>query len=332
MIFGLTYYEICFDFLVYSFLGWVLEVVFHAVKAGKIINRGFLNGPVCPVYGFGVVGFLMILKSLNPSVSAEDTNIFVLFAAGSVFCSAIELFAGWLLDKLFHMRWWDYSREPFNLHGYICLRFSLLWGIACMVVVGMIYPMINQISVLQTESQAAWIVMLILYIIYFVDLLVTVSTIIGLNRKLKEIDVLQHQIRSVSDHMTQTIGTTAYKAGEKVSEQKVQADLAKEDLKEMARAVKTEAAYRKQDMNENLLDAVVSMQMKSSDTSLRISALQKDLRTEAGKKASNLHRMLTAFPDMQSHISHDTVEDLKKQIQEKIQKKNQNPGNSELDK
>ena len=65
MILGLTYYEICIDFLVYSFLGWVLEVVFHAAKLGKIVNRGFLNGPVCPVYGFGMVGLLMLLQSIR---------------------------------------------------------------------------------------------------------------------------------------------------------------------------------------------------------------------------------------------------------------------------
>ena len=146
MIFGLTYYEICSDFLIYSFLGWVLEVIYHAVQKGVIVNRGFLNGPVCPVYGFGVVGFLMVLKSINPAVAIEDTSIILLFAGGTVFCSAVELLAGWLLDKLFHMRWWDYSDEPFNIHGYICLRFSLLWGVACVIVFGILFPTMSDIS------------------------------------------------------------------------------------------------------------------------------------------------------------------------------------------
>ena len=137
MILGLTYYEICIDFLVYSFLGWVLEVVFHASKLGKIVNRGFLNGPVCPVYGFGMVGPLMLLQSISSADTVEDTNVFVLFFICMLFGSAVELLAGWLLDVIFHMRWWDYSDEPFNLHGYICLRFSLLWGVGGIVVIGM---------------------------------------------------------------------------------------------------------------------------------------------------------------------------------------------------
>lgn len=314
MIFGLTYYEICLDFLIYSFLGWVVEVVFHAAKLGKIVNRGFLNGPVCPVYGFGVVGLLMLLKTISPSTSAEHTNVVLLFFAGMIFCSAVELFAGWILDRLFHMRWWDYSHEPYNLHGYICLRFSLLWGVACVAVIGVIYPSINQVSGMHLSETIGWRIMLVLYIIYFIDLVVTVSVIVGLNRKLKEIDRLQKSLRTVSDHLTENIGTTAYKASEKIGESAVQASLARENLQDMARAVKIDAQYKKQDLAENMIDAGVSLQMKRDDSRKRLLEMQKELRSDAVRKASGLHRILKAFPDLQSHISHETIVDLETEI------------------
>lgn len=319
MIFGLTYYEICFDFLVFSFLGWVLEVVFHALTKGKIINRGFLNGPVCPVYGFGVVGLLMLLDSLS-SIKTGETNLFFVFAAGALFCSLIELFAGWLLDKLFHMRWWDYSKEPFNLGGYICLRFSLLWGIGCVIVIDMIYPLVSRFSAVGFHENTGWIIMLILYIIYFIDLVVTVAEIIGLNKKLKEIDMLKNSMRRVSDHMTQEIGTRAYKAGETIEEQKVQAELAKENLMEAASALKADAAFRTQDRNDRMIAAAVSAQMKQADNQKRLAELKAELTMQAGKKASGVRRIVQAFPEMHSHLSDETMEDLKKQVQEATEK------------
>ena len=108
-------------FFVYAFLGWCTEVGYAALRTGRFVNRGFLNGPVCPIYGFGMVIVLFTLEPL-----AE--NILLLFLGSVVLTSALEWITGLVLEKLFHQRWWDYSDEPFNVGGYICLRFSLMWG------------------------------------------------------------------------------------------------------------------------------------------------------------------------------------------------------------
>ena len=121
MICGLSYYQICLFFLIYSFLGWVLEVVFHAVVLGKIINRGFLNGPVCPVYGIGALGILALVNTLEargvfssvspPDIRAaglrltegtshysrEALELLLLFLVGMALTTLVELIAGWLL-------------------------------------------------------------------------------------------------------------------------------------------------------------------------------------------------------------------------------------------
>ncbi len=284
MILGLTYYEICIDFLVYSFLGWVLEVVFHAAKLGKIVNRGFLNGPVCPVYGFGMVGLLMLLQSISSTDAVEDTNVFALFFICMFFGSAVELLAGWLLDVIFHMRWWDYSDQPFNIHGYICLRFSLLWGVGGVVVIGMLYPMLSNITTAKIPQKYGWIVMLLLYIVYFVDFIVTVASILGLNKKLKEIDRLQKMLRKVSDNMTERIGTTAYKAGEQIGEGAVQASLAMDNVRDKAYAAKTNATIRKINMETGIIEGRKNLHEKYSAAVKKLDELQQQLKAQSKQK------------------------------------------------
>ena len=105
-------YEIFWYFVIYAVLGWVVEVCFCSIKTGSFVNRGFLNGPVCPIYGFGMVAVLVCLWPLRNSM-------LVLYVGAVVLTSALELTTGWVLKKLFHTSWWDYSDMRFNLGGYI---------------------------------------------------------------------------------------------------------------------------------------------------------------------------------------------------------------------
>ena len=120
-------------FLAYAFLGWCVEVAFHAVSTGRFINRGMANGPICPIYGFGVLLVLLLLEPVKD-------HFFLLFLGSVIVTTALEYLTGWALEKFFHDKWWDYSEEPFNLKGYVCLRFSLMWGLACLLVVRVIHP------------------------------------------------------------------------------------------------------------------------------------------------------------------------------------------------
>ena len=136
----------------YSFGGWVVEVIFHAVALGKVINRGFLNGPVCPVYGFGVLSVFALLNTIQSGGHVMSEGM--IFVFGFVLATLVELIAGWLLDVCFHARWWDYSDKPLNFHGYICLEFSLIWGLAIVMVVKVFQKYVeNQASSIVFFSQ-----------------------------------------------------------------------------------------------------------------------------------------------------------------------------------
>ena len=108
IIYTILEYFLVFSFLGFSFLGWCVEVAYQAVSKGLVVNRGFLNGPVCPIYGFGVLAVFFLLQITGDGEFYEQ-NALKVFIFGVVLATAVELFGGWILDKAFHARWWDYS-------------------------------------------------------------------------------------------------------------------------------------------------------------------------------------------------------------------------------
>ena len=165
-----SFSEIALLFFIYSFLGWCVEVAFVAVTAGKGTNRGFLNGPVCPIYGCGMIGVLLALLPV-------EKNIWLLFLGGMVICSAVELFGGWILDKIFHMRWWDYSDEKFNIGGYVCLAFSFMWGMAVVFAVKFVHHPIMAV-VKKIPFQIQVIIVVVCGVVFVVDMIVTLKNLI----------------------------------------------------------------------------------------------------------------------------------------------------------
>lgn len=223
------YYLISY-FLLYSFLGWVLEVVYHVISIGKVINRGFLNGPVCPIYGFGMLSVLVILEPFSD-------NTLLLFAGGIFFATLIELIGGFVLYKLFHMRWWDYSKEPFNLGGYICLKYSLAWGICILFAMKVVHPFV-ELNVKILDGVFGHILVALLWIIFFVDFVITLLTVMNLNKDLQEMNKIAGQIRKVSDHMTEKIGEHTIEADARIQEHRVQATLAKAEIRDRLEELK----------------------------------------------------------------------------------------------
>lgn len=191
IILGFNLYQILFFFLIYAFVGWCLEVSYSAVSSGRFVNCGMLNGPICPIYGFGGVIVLVLLAPFNG-------NLPLLFALSVILASALEYVTGFLLERIFHTKWWDYSNMPFNLHGYICLKFSLAWGVACVFVIKIIHPLIAAI-VNVLPSPIGYIVLLFAYIILSADITATLVGILKMNLFLKELHGISVRIRESSD-------------------------------------------------------------------------------------------------------------------------------------
>ena len=171
-------------FIIYSFLGWICEVIYCSIPAKRFINRGFLKGPICPVYGFGAVFVIYIMTSLNIK------SPILIFIFGGIIASIIEFIADLMLEYIFHTRLWDYSNRKFNIKGRVCLLNSTLFSILSLVLMSFIHPIImSYIKVL--SNRAIIITVIICMLILITDISRTVSEVINLNTTLKNMNLLK---------------------------------------------------------------------------------------------------------------------------------------------
>lgn len=182
--------EIILCFFVYGFAGWCTEVAFSAVKRRSFVNRGFLNGPICPIYGFGVLSVILLLSNYKD-------DIINLYCMSVIVVTLLEWITGIVLEKLFHHRWWDYSNVPFNIQGHICLPFSLAWGVACVVVIKFIHPSTMKLLGFIPDV-LKWSLIIILLVTFIVDIYITVHEICTLNVKLKKMQELAAEMEEFS--------------------------------------------------------------------------------------------------------------------------------------
>lgn len=186
------YYSILY-FFVYGFLGWCTEVIFAAFKQHRFVNRGFLNGPICPIYGVGVTLVIACLE-------AFQSNLLLLYISSVILVTVLEGVTGWAMDKLFHNKWWDYSKLPFNIGGYVCLLFSLIWGVACVFIVYFVHPLIHQVLSLIPHT-AGIALIAILGIALLSDIIVTTSVIVKFNQYLERLKHITDELHAISNQI-----------------------------------------------------------------------------------------------------------------------------------
>lgn len=187
----LTLYNLAFYFIIYSVIGWIVEVCYMTVELGEFQNRGFLGGPICPIYGFGVN---LIIIALSP---LEFTFI-PLWICSSVLCTVLELGVGIGMNKLFKSTWWDYSHERFNFRGYICLKISIIWGLACVVMLKIVQPFIGRV-VNKIPREAGEIFLVVVFFFILFDLIIALCVVNKLNARLKQIDEIAKKLRLSSE-------------------------------------------------------------------------------------------------------------------------------------
>lgn len=191
--------EIFLYFIIASFLGYAMEVIKCSINYKKLVNRGFLFGPICPIYG---VGFLLITWLLTK----YQNDLIVLFLMGALITSAIEYYTSYILEVIFHNRWWDYSYRKDNINGRICLKNSLLFGLGSCIVIRIINPLILKFCGLFSDKFII-IIGTIILIIFILDMIF--SCIIAYN--LRHRIIIAEELKSEKLRMIPTLIEKKYR-------------------------------------------------------------------------------------------------------------------------
>lgn len=184
-------------FFIYSVLGWVMESVYVGIKQKKVINRGFLIGPYCPIYGYGSLVIVLYLMQYKG-------NVVTVFLLTVFICSFLEYITSYLMEKIFKARWWDYSNERFNLEGRICGKNAILFGLGGLVIVYILHPII---SLVLDWISPRWIMILsgIFFVIYITDSIVSFYVIRRLKKNLRNLNERRDSTQEMKDLVYKTI-------------------------------------------------------------------------------------------------------------------------------
>lgn len=255
-----TLYSYVWFFIIYSFLGWCVEVCFCTIHTGKAVNRGFLNGPVCPIYGFGMLFLIICLKPFQ-------NNLFLLYVGAVFLTSLLEFVAGFVLKKMFHTSWWDYSDLKYNLGGYICLKFSLAWGVGGVLAIKIVHPIVDWLVGFSVASVGAAI-LCILLIVLICDAIVTVNVIAKLNKDLGKIAQVASFLHHQSDSLADTLGGEALSVESKIEDSKEVIDEKKAAGGARLDILRAEILDSKNFLQRRLLNAFPKMKNEKYDTAL----------------------------------------------------------------
>lgn len=192
-------------FFFYSAIGWLGESIYCSIGEKKLINRGFLKGPMCPIYGTGALAMALTLtpvKNLDIHIPLFGHNLLItpllVFIAGMIVCDIVEFITSVLMEKLFHARWWDYSNKKFNIQGRICLGHTFYWGIASILFLYIVHPIVVECFSRLLDS-AAIIAFCLILVIFLIDVAFAVYRALDVRKVMDKIKSLSENLSSFKD-------------------------------------------------------------------------------------------------------------------------------------
>lgn len=194
--------KIIWLFYLYSFIGWLWETVYCSMKARHFVYRGFLIGPITPIYGFGILGVLYLIEPFQ-------NNILLLYLLSTVLVTALEYVTSYALEKLFSASWWDYKDVPFNINGRVALPVSVFWGFGCLFIVRILHPRILILEGWLTQTFGV-LLPAVLIVVTLADLIYTVTNL--------------SSFRKVTAELSDIIETSRDELTAKVEQRRIQLD------------------------------------------------------------------------------------------------------------
>lgn len=292
-IFGFDFYYIFYTFLLYSLFGWVYESCLVSVKRKSLVNRGFLNGPIIPIYGAGAVLICIILDPVSK-------NLLLVFLGGMVLATILEFVTSYAMEKLFHAKWWDYSNYRYNIQGRICPIVSLFWGVLSVLMTIFLKPLSNSL-IHRIPRRIGEILAIIIMLIIFVDLVSTVISTLKLNQKLTNMRMLREEF------VTYMEKSKLYASKEELRKKLESSNIAEflENLRD--RLEETKGSKEHSGRYTEIEDKIRIWKDKYSKNSDHVHIIQR--------------RLLKAFPNMKSTNNEYMLTDLRGYLREKRENK-----------
>ncbi|AGK95303.1 putative ABC transporter permease [Clostridium pasteurianum] len=312
-IFSIDFYHAFFYFVLYSFLGWCVEVLYSFKLKGEFVNRGFLNGPFCPVYGFGAISIITLAKPF-------ENNIIFLILSCLFFPSFIEYITGFILEKLFNTTWWDYSGTKFNLKGRICLKFSTIWFLVSLLILIFIHPYLIEPIINAIPLNYGITIMYILMGYFIIDLYITIISLIKLKELFVELYHISLELRSKLNTIKQigdSIKPIAVSAAPRNIKNKV-TDVFENTTKNLSNKLDN-INYKIDNTTNNLVFKISSKLPKEEKDIIytlnkKIKELKNTYEGILDKIAYNHSRIFKAYPNLKSKYGSKTLIDIQRKI------------------
>lgn len=201
-----TWYQWLLFFFIYCFIGWIIESTYVSVRGLHFVNRGFLRLPLLPLYGSGAIIMLWL------SIPVQG-NLFLVFLFGMLGASALEYVTGYVMERLFKMKYWDYSSNPFNINGYVCLTNSIAWGFLTLLLTEVIHRPLEWL-VLHLNGTACIILVIMVGILFITDAIRSTKEALDLGRILETMTKLKSELDEVQVQMALLKAETAQKVSD----------------------------------------------------------------------------------------------------------------------
>lgn len=242
-------------FYIYCVFGWIFESTFVSIKSKRFVNRGFLKGPMIPIYGEGAI---MMIIATTP----VRGNIVLEYMLGLVGATALEYFVGALMEQIFKVKYWDYSKKRFNIKGYICLRSSLFWGVLSVLLAEVVHVPVEGF-VLSLSTPVLISAAAVITVIFTADAVMSAkeawdlrTILIAVTKAKEEVLELQRQLSDMKEELTEQLAEKREEFAEQLNEKKVliaeQLSEKKEEITDSIKLKLEEAVLNHQSLSDKL--------------------------------------------------------------------------------
>lgn len=271
----LTYFML---FFIYAILGWIIETTLVSIEKRKFVNRGFLIGPYCPIYGFGGLAITILLKNYTK-------DPIVLFLMAVIICGTLEYFTSYIMEKIFKARWWDYSARKYNINGRICLETVVPFGILGCLVMYVLNPITFKYLNMLSNSMLN-IISAICFTIFITDNIVSYNVISSFTKTVKTINV--GKIKDNTEEITKKvreilIGKSFFNKRLMEAYPNLQAKIKEKarQIAQKAKEVKTEMSDKVESVKEKITQSASEIKDNIGD---KVEEMQKEIKKKPSKK------------------------------------------------